>query len=316
MKQVAFLKALCFISTITLIGSFNTHANTELGSDIAQKQAIVDQLFDLVEDNNDANELILQYELKEAKKLSHSGFTTDDIPQEYQVYVEEYLAKQTARIAAERKQRLDGEMKTAIKRQYAAYYTLDELQQILAFNQSPLGQKRLSFQIDMPVADEISKSARLESFNESMTKSKEIKQDFILELEKAGFDTQNLSKYRNTPMQAIQYSEASPEKGYEGVFEFEVQNAAMVRGRLILNSERDYRDRRNVSVKFHPELLVLMQSQHGLDLESYFKGKTITVKGTANRAVIKAKDSDGKILFPYYQTHINVSDLAQLVLVK
>ena len=115
------------------------------------------------------------------------------------------------------------------------------------------------------------------------------------------------------PSQAVQLAAAAAPRGVSGVFALTVQATARP-GPLYLNSERDYRDPRNLTAVVLPEAAAaLAQRLHG-EPERELRGRRILVAGQARRVridfVVDGRPS-GKY---YYQTHVVVSDAAQIQL--
>jgi hypothetical protein len=93
-----------------------------------------------------------------------------------------------------------------------------------------------------------------------------------------------------------------------GEFEFEVQNTGMDNGWLYLNSERDYRDPRNVSIALSPDQQDALSRRFSADLPSYFKGKRVLADGVAKRVRIEFFCGEASSIGYYYQTHIRVAE--------
>ncbi len=118
-----------------------------------------------------------------------------------------------------------------------------------------------------------------------------------------------------SPIEAVEKSAANAE-GVTGVFEMIVQATGTDQKKVFLNSQDDYRDRRNLSVVLSQTITMAMLKRDGIEPIVDLKGKKIRVYGTA-RAVkvwfyvggIRTKDY-------YYQTHIELSDAEHLAIVK
>lgn len=101
-------------------------------------------------------------------------------------------------------------------------------------------------------------------------------------------------------------------RGYPGRFGFTVIEGATVGELEFLNSQRDYRDPRNLSVKIGGAALRALEKRHGTPLHQALKGKAIEVDGVAMRTRI-AFYANGRMTDKYYfQTHVAVTDPAQL----
>jgi len=120
------------------------------------------------------------------------------------------------------------------------------------------------------------------------------------------------SKSTNELMGVIQLSEAASPDGVSGTFEMNIKATGLDRGVVFLNSEFDYRDRRNVSVALHPKLRKKLTELYGVVPETYFLNKTIAVTGTAKRVKIVFSSNGRPTKKYYYQTHIRVSSLKKI----
>eukprot|EP01030_Chromulinospumella_sphaerica_P016622 gene16622-16438_t len=110
----------------------------------------------------------------------------------------------------------------------------------------------------------------------------------------AGCATQvPLQKDALSPQQAIMMAaDVAPQPVYVTV-DLQVRGIGMQNGFTYLNSEKDYRDQRNVEAKF------------GGQLAAFARGKRILVKGPARRVTIWFFDDEGRRSDKfYYQTHI------------
>ena len=88
-------------------------------------------------------------------------------------------------------------------------------------------------------------------------------------------------------------------------------------GRVYLNSELDYRDQRCLTVRIEPEAVAWFEQSFGMPPEEYFVGKSIRVRGMARRERIDFLGSNGRPSgLYYYQTHVRVSDPAQIETVE
>ena len=94
-----------------------------------------------------------------------------------------------------------------------------------------------------------------------------------------------------------------------GTFALRVRRAERVRRRLYLNSERDYRDQRNLTIRIEPGAVRQLAARHGAPVERYFLGREILVRGAAQRTRIDFTDARGRPTgLYYYQTHVAVRD--------
>lgn len=111
------------------------------------------------------------------------------------------------------------------------------------------------------------------------------------------------------PEQAVMRAAAVPHFGVEGDFEYTVAADGLVGGVLYLNSEKDYRDPRCLTVDLTPAVQARLGKDFGTaTLQGYFIGKRIIVHGTARRTPIYVFDERGHRTGQYYfQTHIRVT---------
>jgi hypothetical protein len=115
------------------------------------------------------------------------------------------------------------------------------------------------------------------------------------------------------PSQAVQLASAAAPRGVSGVFALTVQSAARP-GPLYLNSERDYRDPRDLTVVVLPEAAAALAQRLHSEPEQELRGKHILVAGQARRVRIDFI-ADGRPSGKYYyQTHVVVTDAAQIQL--
>jgi len=113
-------------------------------------------------------------------------------------------------------------------------------------------------------------------------------------------------------MNLIALTEENAPEGIKGTFRFPIKASGNQRGIIYLNTENDYRDRRNITVAIHPKLIDAFIKKYGESPESYFINKTIEVTGEAKRMKIFFF-SKGKITKKYYfQTHVRVTSLKQI----
>lgn len=108
-------------------------------------------------------------------------------------------------------------------------------------------------------------------------------------------------------------AQAAPD-GYAGTFGMQVRNVGSdSSGDLFLNSELNYREQLNVSVRMSRDVARELASQHGDNWARDIVGKAIEVDGEATREVIWFYDTVlGRTKSYYYQTHIQVSSADQV----
>lgn len=101
---------------------------------------------------------------------------------------------------------------------------------------------------------------------------------------------------------------AADNKGLvQGLFEMNVQASGRDRDRLFLNSETDYRDARNLSIVFTPEMESAFKRKHGSAPEEFLKGKDIVVLGIASQVKVHFINHGLPTDKYYYQTHVMVT---------
>lgn len=97
-----------------------------------------------------------------------------------------------------------------------------------------------------------------------------------------------------------------------GVFVLNVQATGRSKGDVFLNSETDYRDPRNLSVRILPSAQEELRKKYGDDFEAALKGKPVEVMGwvAQTKILFTANGVDtGKY---YYQTHVVVHAADQI----
>ena len=117
------------------------------------------------------------------------------------------------------------------------------------------------------------------------------------------------------PQEAVMKATDAAPRGVYGVFEFDVSRAEQVGPNFFLNSEKDYRDQRNLSIAIGPRARDALLKQLGGDLRSGLVGKKIRVFGYAKRIkigfTVKGRFTDKY----YYQTHVPIGDARQIEIV-
>lgn len=117
-------------------------------------------------------------------------------------------------------------------------------------------------------------------------------------------------------MAVLAAADAAP-RGLPGTFGMVVQRAEMVGPRLFLNSHRDYRDQRNLSIAIQPGALAGLRQRLGSDVRGAVRGRDIRVSGVARRVKIDFINSDGRRSGKYYyQTHVAVTDPDQIRVIR
>jgi hypothetical protein len=115
------------------------------------------------------------------------------------------------------------------------------------------------------------------------------------------------------PQQAIvMAADVAPQPVYVTV-DLQVRGIGTQNGFTYLNSEKDYRDQRNVSLEIPAEVLAQVEAKFGGPLAAFARGKHLLVKGPTRRVTIWFFDDEGRRSDKYYfQTHLRVSDPAQI----
>ncbi len=114
------------------------------------------------------------------------------------------------------------------------------------------------------------------------------------------------------PSSAVQLAAAAPRDGVTGVFAMTVRAVGRDERGVYLNSERDYRDQRNLTVVLTPDAAAELEGRLGGPLEQRLRGHAIQVSGTARRTKI-VFFADGQATDKYYyQTHVRVMKAGQI----
>ena len=108
------------------------------------------------------------------------------------------------------------------------------------------------------------------------------------------------------PFEAIQAAAAAAPGRVPGVFEMRVVASGRQSGNIYLNSEKDYRDQRNLTIAIHPSAFAALHSRFGGDPDDALAGRVIRVKGAARRAQILFLENGRPTGKYYYQTHVDV----------
>lgn len=116
----------------------------------------------------------------------------------------------------------------------------------------------------------------------------------------------------SSPPQAIAAAIARQPAGVTGTFKMVVRGTGRATGRLYLNSEKDYRDQRCLSIALTNSVDRDLRKQLDGDPATKLIGQEAIVTGNAERVVIWIYADDVKTPFYYYQTRILVSDLSQI----
>jgi hypothetical protein len=115
-----------------------------------------------------------------------------------------------------------------------------------------------------------------------------------------------------TAQDAIELSEDAAPKMAPGTFSFLIRAVGAQRQYVYLNTELDYRDRRNVSVVLLPEFQEAFLTKYGASAEVTLLNKRVTVSSFAKRMPIFFYEDGKQTDKYYYQTHIPVKQLDQI----
>jgi hypothetical protein len=117
------------------------------------------------------------------------------------------------------------------------------------------------------------------------------------------------------PSQAIERAATVAPAGIGGVFRMTVRATGRQDGNIYLNSERDYRDQRDLTIVVPAIAQARLAASFGGDVDEVLRGKTIRVRGVAHRVTIWFT-ADGKRTDKYYyQTHVGVLHADQIKIV-
>jgi hypothetical protein len=116
-----------------------------------------------------------------------------------------------------------------------------------------------------------------------------------------------------TPEKAVMRAAAAGPKGVNGVFAMTVRATGHAQGKFFLNSERDYRDPRNLSVAMSEQTAADLRQRVGATSDDFFLGRKVFVRGVARQVKVWFTDSGGRVSDKYYyQTHVPVGAAVQV----
>jgi hypothetical protein len=95
-------------------------------------------------------------------------------------------------------------------------------------------------------------------------------------------------------------------EGVAGVFEMPVRATGRESGRLFLNSERDYRDQRCLTIVISADLEQQLAARFGADVEQRLMGSVIAVRGMARRVRVDFLDNGRPTGKYYYRTNLQL----------
>ncbi|MCC5854055.1 MAG: hypothetical protein JJU10_00040 [Idiomarina sp.] len=112
-----------------------------------------------------------------------------------------------------------------------------------------------------------------------------------------------------SPIQAVVYAAQAAPASIEGTFGFEVRNVGQARnGTIYFNSELNYREQMNVTVRMSQRAASYLQRTYGRDWVNEIVGRNIEVTGEAKRVPIYFFFQNGQRSDSYYyQTQIEIS---------
>ena len=118
------------------------------------------------------------------------------------------------------------------------------------------------------------------------------------------------------PQDAVQRAAEAAPGVVPGTFVLTVKASGRDRrGRLYLNSERDYRDQRNLSIEVMPAAAAALEARNAQLPEDFFVGRTLLVRGAARRVRIDFSYDGQQTGLYYYQTHVVVTQPDQIQVV-
>lgn len=114
------------------------------------------------------------------------------------------------------------------------------------------------------------------------------------------------------PPEAIRGANEAPGRGMHGEFVLTVRNLDSYPDQSYLNSEKDYRDQRNLTIRMHTSIVPRLEKHLGVKFQE-LRGRRLVVRGIARRIRIDFADEAGKRTGKYYyQTHVEVFSPAQV----
>lgn len=105
------------------------------------------------------------------------------------------------------------------------------------------------------------------------------------------------------PMDAIRAANDDPQHGVRGHFVLTIKAIGADEEWTYLNSERDYRDQRCLTIRVPNAILPRLERRLGVPLKQ-LKGRRIVVLGEARRARIDFMSDDRPTGKYYFQTHV------------
>ncbi|MEJ2791494.1 MULTISPECIES: hypothetical protein [unclassified Pseudoxanthomonas] len=113
------------------------------------------------------------------------------------------------------------------------------------------------------------------------------------------------------PIDAIRAANDDPRNGVRGEFIITVKALDSYPERSFLNSEKDYRDQRNLTIRMPTSVVPKLEQRLGVKFQD-LKNRRLVVLGVAKRNRIDFV-TDGKPTGKYYyQTHVQVDSATQI----
>ena len=113
------------------------------------------------------------------------------------------------------------------------------------------------------------------------------------------------------PVDAIRAANDDPTHGVRGEFIITVKALDSNPGRSYLNSEKDYRDQRNLTIRMPTSILPKLEQRLGVKFQD-LKNRRLVVLGVAKRNRINFVNDGQPTGKYYYQTHVHVDSPTQI----
>ncbi len=113
-------------------------------------------------------------------------------------------------------------------------------------------------------------------------------------------------------MRLIAHTEEVAPVGVKGSIRLPIKASGWQSKILYLNTQEDYRDRRNITVAIHPSIITALTEKYGASPDLFFLNKQILVSGIAKRVKVDFYSQGRKTKKYYFQTHIRVSSIDQI----
>jgi hypothetical protein len=117
-------------------------------------------------------------------------------------------------------------------------------------------------------------------------------------------------------MNIIKLSSERAPNSVDGEFVLYIQAIGSQGKRVYLNTELDYRDRRNLTVALSSQALNEFRIKHDKNPKEYLLNKKIRVKGKAKQVKIWFFSNGKRTEKYYYQTHIQIDSLNQIEIIE